>query len=66
VRIVAFITATTPVRRPLHIGEPGEPPRVAPARGPPAWHDLPLDAVADREALVQTPPEHVFDQRVPW
>ena len=36
-RIVAFITQAAPVTRILnHIGEPAEPPRSSPARGPPA------------------------------
>ena len=66
-RIVAFITETDPVRRILtHIGEPAEPPRIAPARGPPAWDDPPADPVPDWEALAQPSPEHVFDQAVQW
>jgi len=64
-RIVAFITET--VRRILtHIGEPAEPPRIAPARGPPAWDDPPVDLVPDWEALAQPSPEYVFDQEVQW
>ena len=48
VRIVAFITQAAPVQRILnHIGEPAEPPRIAPARGLPAWDDPPIDAVPD-------------------
>jgi hypothetical protein len=50
-RIVAFITET--VRRILtHIGEPAEPPRIAPARGPPAWDDPPVDLVPSRSSTV--------------
>jgi hypothetical protein len=42
-----------PLRRILaHLGEPAEPPRIAPARGLPAW-----------EALAQPSPEYVFDVR---
>jgi hypothetical protein len=38
VRIVAFITEAAPVARILtHIGEPVQPPLIAPARGPLAW-----------------------------
>ena len=53
-RIVAFITEAAPVQRILnHIGEPAEPPRISPARGPPAWDDPPVDAVPDWDALAQ-------------
>jgi hypothetical protein len=51
-RIVAFITETAPIGRILtHIGEPAEPPRISPARGPPAWEDPPIEAVPDWDAL---------------
>ena len=37
-RILAFVTDTASVTRILrHLGEPTQPPRVAPARGPPEW-----------------------------
>ena len=50
--IVAFMTETAPVHRILnHIGEPVEPPRIAPIRG------LPADAVPDWDALAQPSPE---------
>ena len=66
-RIVAFITEAAPVRRILnHIGEPAEPPRISPARGPPAWDDPPVEAVPDWDALAQPQPEYVFDQQVQW
>ena len=66
-RIIAFTTETAPVRRILiHIGEPAEPPRIAPARGPPAWDDPPVDLVPDWDALAQPSPEYVFDQEVQW
>ena len=66
-RIVAFITEAAPVRRILnHIGEPAEPPRIAPARGPPAWDDPPVEAVPDWDALAQPSPEYVFNQEVQW
>jgi hypothetical protein len=39
-RIIAFITDGPTVRHILtHIGEPAEPPKVSPARGPPGWDD---------------------------
>lgn len=65
--IVAFITEAAPVARILnHIGEPAEPPRISPARGPPTWDDPPVAAVPDWDALAQPPPEYVFDRRVQW
>ncbi len=57
-RIVAFITETASVRRILnHIGELAEPPRIASARGPPAWDAPPIDLGPDWEALAQPSPE---------
>jgi hypothetical protein len=47
-RIIAIITKTAPVRRILkHVGEPAAPPRISPARGPPAWDDPPADLGPD-------------------
>ena len=43
-----------------------EPPRIAPARGPPAWDDPPIDLGPDWEALAQPSPEYVFNQEVQW
>jgi len=58
VRIVAFITEAATVAQILnHIGEPAEPPRISPARGPPAWDDPPVEALPDWGALVQPQPE---------
>jgi len=66
-RIVAFITEAAPVQRILkHVGEPPEPPRISPARGPPAWDDPPVDLGPDWEALAQASPEYVFNQEVQW
>jgi len=66
VRIV-FIAQTAPVRRiPTHIGEPAEPPRIAPARGPPAWDDPPVNAAPDWEVLAQPQPEYVSNKQVRW
>jgi len=42
------------------------PPRIAAARGPPAWDDPPVAAVMDWEALAQPQPEYVFNQEVQW
>ena len=56
-RIVAFITEAAPVERILtHIGEPPRPPPVAPARGPPAWDDPPVDLVPDWGVMAQPSP----------
>jgi len=55
------------VRRILtRIGEPADPPRISPARGPPAWNDPPVDGVPDWEALAQPSPEYAFHQEVQW
>ena len=44
-RSVAFVTEAAPVQRILApIGEPTEPPPIAPARGPPGWDDHLADA----------------------
>lgn len=64
--MIAFVTAAEPVQRILtHPGEPSEPPRIAPARGPPAWDDL-LAPLPDWDALAQYAPEFQFDQRIAW
>jgi hypothetical protein len=66
-RIVASITEPVPVEHILnHIGEPTEPPPIAPARGPPAWDDALVDAAPDCDALAQPAPEYVFDHQVQW
>jgi len=66
-RIIAFITEAAPVQRILtHIGEPAEPPRIASARGPPAWEEPPVAAAPDWDTLAQPQPEYAFDQQVQW
>jgi len=65
-RIIAFVTDGVSVRGILeHIGEPAQPPPVAPARGPPAWEEeaepLPL-----LDSLAQPEPDFQFDQTVSW
>jgi hypothetical protein len=58
VRIVAVITETAAAARILnHTGEPAEPPRISPARDPPAWDDPLVDAGPDWEVLAQSTPE---------
>jgi hypothetical protein len=64
-RIIAFVTESVSVRRILeHVGEPTDPPSIAPARGPPAWEEAapfpPFDPLAQHE------PEFQFDQTVFW
>jgi len=65
-RIVAFTTEASPVQRILtHIGEPAEPPPIAPARGPPVWDDGP-DSLPDWDSMAQQEPEYMFNQEVHW
>jgi hypothetical protein len=56
IRLIAFITDPAPIRKILvHLGEPLEPPPLAPARGPPAgWHEL-VQAHDDRDAIQAAP-----------
>jgi hypothetical protein len=64
--IVAFVTEAAPVQRiPAHIGAPTEPPRIAPARGPPGWDDD-LGPMPDRDRIKQPAPAIEFDQRLSW
>lgn len=57
IRLIAFITDPAPIRKILEaIGEPLEPPPLAPARGPPAdFGDL--VQVHDDRDVVQTTPD---------
>jgi hypothetical protein len=65
-RIIAFVTEAAPVQRILaHIGEPNEPPPIAPARGPPGWDDD-VGPMPDWDLLAQPAPDVEFDQRVSW
>jgi hypothetical protein len=65
-RIVPFITDATPIEHILtYIGEPAHPPAIAPARGPPAWHDDP-EPMPDWDLVAQPDPGFEFDQRVSW
>ena len=69
-RIIAFINEAGDVRKILdHIGEATQPPRIAPARGPPLW-ELAAGSVQagnDPEWDTTEPvPETEFDQRVAW
>jgi len=65
-RIVAFITDAAPFERILvALGEPAKPPRISPARGPPAWEDAP-EPMPDWDLLGQPAPDVAFDQRIAW
>jgi hypothetical protein len=58
IHLIAFIIDPGPVRKILmHVGEPVEPPPVAPARGPPAeWNEL-AQAHEDRDVMQTSPDE---------
>jgi hypothetical protein len=68
VRIIAFVTEAAAVQRFLaHIGEPTEPPPIAPARGPTGWDDeLELGPMQDWDLFGQPELDFEFDQRVSW
>ena len=63
-KIIAFIDEGDAVREILaHLGEPVDPPRIAPAHGPP------LSGTAGSggyDLLIQPLPEFEFDQRIAW
>lgn len=70
-RIIAFIGDVSIMRKVLdHIGESTQPPRVAPARGPPLWEvakaseQVGNDPQWDMSA--QPAPEFEFDHRIAW
>ena len=61
------MTEMAPVRRILtHSGEPAGPPRISPARGPPAWDYPTIEPVPEWDALAKPQPEYIFDQQVQW
>ena len=68
-RIIAFINDASTVTKILdHIGESTQPPRIAPARGPPLW-----EAAAEQagnypqwDLSAHPAPEIEFDQRIAW
>ena len=57
-----------------HIGLESEPPRIAPARGPPLWEDWDAGAQVGEGAQVepdwdlvgQPAPDYEVDQRINW
>ena len=58
IRLITFITEPGPIRKILtHLGEPLEPPPLAPARGPPAdWGEL-VQAHDHRDVYQASPDE---------
>jgi hypothetical protein len=72
-RIIAFITHSADIRQILdHIGADCEPPRIAPARGPPLWDDCDAQAAEgsqigpDWDLVAQPAPDYEVDQRIHW
>jgi hypothetical protein len=64
-KIIAFIDEGETIREILaHLGEPVDPPRIAPARGPPLWEAA--AGQSDDALLAQPIPEIEFDQRIAW
>ena len=64
-RLIAAITDQPSIARILtHIGEPGKPPPITPARGPPEWEwDIDQSPLAE---VIEAIPEDQFDQRISW
>jgi len=63
-KIIPFIDEGDVVREILaHLGEPVDPPHIAPARGPPLWE---TPGQAGDDLLIQPLPEFDFDQRIAW
>ena len=56
IRLITFLTDPAPIRKILtHLGEPLEPPPLAPARGPPTgWDDL-MQVHDDHDAIQASP-----------
>ena len=63
-KIIAFIDEGDAIRKILtHLGEPIDPPRIAPAHGPPLWEAV---GSGGDDLLIQPLPEYEFDQRIAW
>lgn len=61
-KIIAFIDEGEAIREILtHLGEPVDPPRLTPARGPPLWEAA---GQCGDDLLIGPPPEYGFDQRI--
>jgi hypothetical protein len=70
-RIIAFINDAGAVGKILnHIGESTQPPRIAPARGPPLWEAAAAAEQAENDpqwdSSAHPAPEIDFDQRIAW
>ena len=66
-RILAFVTDTASVIRILgHLGEPTQPPRVAPARGPPESAARFDQSPAFDPSAAEPAPAFEFDQTLSW
>ncbi len=72
-RLIAFITDGAQIRKILeHIGVESEPPRIAPARGPPLWEDCDaqmgegVEIEPDWDLAAQPAPDFDSDQRINW
>ena len=70
-RIIAFVNDPAAVSKILdHIGETTQPPRIAPARGPPLWEAAAAVEQANndpqRDWSAHCAPEIEFDQRIAW
>ena len=72
-RVIAFITYSADLRHILeHIGVETEPPRIAPARGPPLWDGADAQAgkgvepAPDWGQECQAEPDFEVDQRISW
>lgn len=65
-RIIAFITEGDSVRHILeYVGESADPPRISPARGPPAWEGE-TDSLPQYDPVAQFEPDFQFDQTLGW
>ena len=76
-RIIAFITHSADIQQILeHIGTDSEPPRIAPARGPPLWDEcdaqvdegsqIEPDWATEWDGAAQPVPDYEVDHRVNW
>lgn len=69
-RIIAFVNDAGTVTKILdHIGESTQPPRIAPARGPPLLEAAAAEQAENdqqRDQAARIAPEIKFDQRIAW
>ena len=70
-RIIAFVNDPAAVSKLLdHIGETTQPPRIAPAHGPPLWEAAAAAEQAENDPQwdwsAQSAPEIDFNQRIAW